>query len=68
MLVAFLLVSVPQGRYMFAVMLPAAALLIVGLQKWVPAHAQPGAIAVIVAVLASLDAVGLAMVLIPAYS
>ena len=65
---AFLLLSVPQGRYLFAVFMPVSTLLVVGIHSCVPARARVAVLAVLVVAFASLDAIGLASVLIPAYS
>jgi hypothetical protein len=68
LVVAFVLVSVPQGRYLFAVMLPLSALLVVGVQQWFPEHRQPMAAVLLVSLVAALDAVALIPVLVRAYT
>lgn len=65
--IAFIGGAVPQGRYLFSVLVPATVLLWLGLHRWVPAAARPYAAPTIVCIFAALDVTGFTMVLIPAY-
>ena len=69
LLVAFIAGSAPQGRYLFAVLFPAAALLLCGMRRWLgPALGEARAIATTVGVVGVLDFTGFLLVLLPAYA
>ena len=65
--VTFIAGSVPQGRYLFAVLFPAAVLVWSGLLQWVPPPVRSRAIPGLVALAAALDATGFLLVLFPTY-
>jgi hypothetical protein len=65
---AFTAGSVPQGRYLFAVLFPAAALIWVGWGHWLRGVPQVWAIVGMVCVMATLDLTGFLFVLLPAYA
>jgi hypothetical protein len=67
LVVAFVLVSVPQGRYLFGAFVPFAALIVAGLMWWFPDRLRSGIAVAVVTLVAVLDAAGFATVLIPAY-
>jgi hypothetical protein len=60
--------SAPQGRYLFASLFPAAAILWVSVQHWAPPARRWVVGAALVGVVACLDAAGFLLVLLPAYS
>ena len=66
--VTFIAGSAPQGRYLFAVMFPAAALLWSGLMYWLDRPRREWAVAAAIGLLAVLDFTGFLFVLLPAYA
>jgi hypothetical protein len=63
----FLTLASPQARYVFPVLAPATALLFLGWTTLMRRVAAAQTVAVILAVLAMLDATSFALVLVPAY-
>jgi hypothetical protein len=63
----FLTFASPQGRYLFPVVAPAAALLWVGISQAAPARAKPFLAPALVSIVAVLDLTAFTTVLIPAY-
>jgi hypothetical protein len=65
--VTFIAGSVPQGRYLFAALFPAAVLIWSGLLQWVPPEFRSRAMTGLLALAATLDATGFLLVLFPTY-
>lgn len=59
--------SAPQGRYFFAVLFPAVAILWAAVLHWIPPPRRGAVGVALVGIVACLDAAGFLLVLIPAY-